>query len=203
MADMAAMYGLVGALGGALIGSSSTLIGTWLSHRNDADREEKAQATEKQQQLTRLRTAGREWQETLERAYQQLDMGSTVSLERFDDAIQGHSKETTEAAYAPHAGPMIGSRDLGSSALPPLPDPIEAGALADEIRSRLLGGLRETTKTMREHILWLTANPEAGGGYRMQQLMEDLLAVRRTRAQYNNYLIEQESNLSRTADTPD
>lgn len=181
-----AIYGMIGAIVGALVTSAGALILSSVNHRHEAaateagrkqqvedaaakrDKDEQAAAVERRNErinhLVRLRTTGRAWQAELERAVQELELGHKVNLARFDEAIRKHDQEVAEATHAAAAGPIVtsvGPDGIGGWLIPEelssLPNSPPVGKITDEIRSRLLGALRIATEVVREEIIRVEA----------------------------------------------
>ncbi|WP_143060192.1 hypothetical protein [Streptomyces sp. TLI_105] len=116
MTDTDALYGLVGALGGAAVASLAAVWGPLRLHRRQAQQkqseEQARQADLEISRLLRMRTAGRVWLDALERTVQDLEERRAVDAERFDEVIEERSRETTEAGHAlARAGFWLQSRD--------------------------------------------------------------------------------------------
>ncbi|MEW1780122.1 hypothetical protein [Streptomyces sp. NPDC086777] len=104
MADANAIYGAVGAVGGALIGAAAAVIAPVLVQRGSSRNEMKAEARrrvgEEVERIIEIRTTGRAWQDTLERAVQDLTADRHVDIDRFDESITALEREAAAAAYA-------------------------------------------------------------------------------------------------------
>ncbi|MET9451821.1 hypothetical protein [Streptomyces cinerochromogenes] len=104
MTDMGAVYGAVGAVGGALIGAGAAVWGPLLvqrgSSREQKEAEARRRAGEEVERIVQIRSTGRAWQDTLERTVQDLEAGRPVDIDRFDETIGGLEREAAAAAYA-------------------------------------------------------------------------------------------------------
>ncbi|MGV9565030.1 hypothetical protein [Streptomyces sp. NPDC003480] len=104
MADSSAVYGAVGAIGGALIGAGAAVFGPLLVQRGSSRQQKEAEvrnrASEEIERIIQIRSTGRAWQDTLERTVQDLEAGRRVDVDRFDEAINALEREAASAAYA-------------------------------------------------------------------------------------------------------
>ncbi|MFJ5851162.1 hypothetical protein [Streptomyces sp. NPDC092903] len=92
MADSAAIYALVSGLGGAIIGSATTVYASARQFRREmAERRAergRVQSGEEIIRLTALRFAGRAWLEVVVRAAQNLEAGLAVDLDKYDEDVK-------------------------------------------------------------------------------------------------------------------
>ncbi|MFI1963086.1 hypothetical protein ACH429_02900 [Streptomyces pathocidini] len=198
MADNSALYGLLGALGGAAITSLAAFYGPLRLHRRQArQRQDEERALRKEAELDRLlrmRSTGRGWLDALERTVQDLEAGRAPDVDRFDEDIRELSREGTEAAYSlAHSGIWLAST-------PPPPwrataeaDPPEAsppsGALAAEARSHLLDCLRRASREVRTDVLRHSLERGPGSSVR-PEVLAALDRVREAREHLNATLLD-------------
>ncbi|MGP8296481.1 hypothetical protein ACTPOK_00590 [Streptomyces inhibens] len=94
----------MGAIGGALIGAAAAVFGPLLvqrgSSRQEKESETRRRAGEEVERIIQIRTTGRAWRDTLERAVQDLAAGRPVDIDRFDETITALEREAAAAAYA-------------------------------------------------------------------------------------------------------
>ncbi|MFC9627688.1 hypothetical protein ACFTXM_49835 [Streptomyces sp. NPDC056930] len=197
MADTGALYGLLGAVGGAAVASLATVYGPLRLHRRQAEQkasEEQARQSEIEiARLLKMRTTGRAWIDALERFVQDLQAHHPVDIDRFDEITVQVSREATEAGHMlAHSGLWLESQDTLPDGIPLVPAP--GGARPDDAdgsafiaRSQLLGRLREATWEVRAAVL---QSPQWEGPVR-SEVLEALERVRAARAQLNAALLDQ------------
>ncbi|MFF8029015.1 hypothetical protein ACFZDJ_49755 [Streptomyces sp. NPDC007896] len=197
MADIGALYGLLGAVGGAAVASLATVYGPLRLHRRQA--EQKASEEQARQsgieiaRLLKMRTTGRAWIDALERFVQDLQAHHPVDVDRFDEIMVQVSREATEAGHAlAHSGLWLESQDTPPHGIPLVPAP--GGARPDSADgtafialSQLLGRLREATREVRGDVL---QGPRWESPVR-SEVLEALERVRAARAQLNAALLDQ------------
>lgn len=197
MADIGALYGLLGAVGGAAVAGLATVYGPLRLHRRQAQQKaSEEQARQSGIEITRLlkiRTTGRAWIDALERFVQDLQAHHPVDIDRFDEIMIQVSREATEAGHAlAHSGLWLESQDTPPHGIPlvPAPDvarPDDADGSAFIALSQLLGRLREATREVRADVLQC---PQSESPVR-SEVLEALERVRAARAQLNAALLDQ------------
>lgn len=169
MPDAAALYGLVGVVGGAAIGAWAAIYGPLRLHQKQA--EQKAidrlvgNAQEETARWLTLRTTGRAWLDALERTVQELEAQRPIDLDHFDEMIAKLSIDNTEVSYALEA--------------------IYGSATAD--LSQLIDRLRDATRIVRADILQ-QSQPQSNSA--LSQSYSALNDVKAARAQLNAVLLE-------------
>ncbi|MEV7189980.1 hypothetical protein [Kitasatospora sp. NPDC093102] len=186
MADNSALYGLLGALGGASAAGLAAVYGPLRLHRRQAEQkasEEQARQSETEiARLLKMRTTGRAWIDALERFVQDLQTQHPVDVNRFDEITDHVIREATEAGHAlAHNGLWLGSQDTPPHGTP-RPD------TADGSFSELLGHLREATREVRADVLRCSSHRESTA---RSEVLEALERVRAARAQLNAALLDQ------------
>jgi hypothetical protein len=188
-----AVYGLIGAVGGALIGSGTTFALSTLAYRRSRrdlhTDDETRKSEERVARLMLLRVTGRAWQDSLERVFRQFELGMKIDLDRFDDAIKVHSRETMEAAHAAVGRPAKSSGNFHP--FEPMPSMLPPLEHSSDTRIRLLMGLRETTRMLRELILTQTEGPVGPGDQQLSLCGQALRHVRQLRLEFESFLMEQ------------
>ncbi|MEU8569550.1 hypothetical protein AB0C51_14500 [Streptomyces pathocidini] len=196
MADNSALYGLLGALGGAAITSLAAFYGPLRLHRRQARQrqdEERAQLKEAElDRLLRMRSTGRGWLDALERTVQDLEAGRAPDVDRFDESVQVLSREGTVAAYSlAHDGIWLASVPPPARRAPSESGPPEAseppGALAAEARSYLLDCLRSATREVRTDVLHCSLRQESSV---RPEVLAALDRVREARQRLNAALLD-------------
>ncbi|MFI0156464.1 hypothetical protein [Streptomyces lydicus] len=198
MTDTGALYGLLGALGGAAAAGLAAVYGPLRLHRRQAEqkaKEEKARQSERETaRLLKMRTTGRAWIDALERVVQDLQAHHSVEVDRFDEIMVQLSREATEAGHAlAHNGLWLESQDTPPHGIPQVPAPGEArlhdgGGSAFIALSQLLGRLREATREVRADVLRRLLQRESPV---RSEVLEALEQVRAARAQLNAALLDQ------------
>jgi hypothetical protein len=198
MTDTGALYGLLGALGGAAVASLAAVYGPLRLHRRQAEQkasEEQARQSEVETaRLLKMRTTGRAWIDALERFVQDLQAHHPVDVDRFDEIMVQVSREATEAGHAlAHSGLWLESQDTPPHGIPLVPAPggsrpDDADGSAFIARSQLLGRLREATREVRADVLQRPLQRESPV---RSEVMEALERVRAARAQLNAALLDQ------------
>ncbi|MFE6904012.1 hypothetical protein ACFVFJ_45655 [Streptomyces sp. NPDC057717] len=112
MADSAAIYGLVGAVGGALIGAGGAVYGPLLLHRRTSQHQQEQsraqetmrrsedQAVRKDAEVARIinvRATLGGWIGLLQAAFEDLEAGCSVDIDHFDEAIANAREEAGKA----------------------------------------------------------------------------------------------------------
>ncbi|MFD4630939.1 hypothetical protein ACFVYR_08915 [Streptomyces sp. NPDC058284] len=198
MTDTGALYGLLGAVGGAAVAGLAAVYGPLRLHRRQVEQkasEEQASQSEIEiARLLKMRTTGRAWIDALERFVQDLQAHHPVGVDRFDEIMLQASREATEAGHAlAHSGLWLESQDTpphGTPLVPALggarPDDADGSALI--ALSQLLGRLREATREVRADVL---QRPLPREGPVRSEVLEALERVRAARAQLNAALLDQ------------
>ncbi|KAB7832518.1 hypothetical protein, partial [Streptomyces mobaraensis] len=149
MADSEALYGLLGAVGGALVAGVASVYGPLRVHRRQSQqRAEEERAGRLDAQVNRLITppASRAWLDVLERTQQDLQIGQPLNIAEFDRSINEITQQTNAAGHAlGQDGLWLASNDTpphgvnlwGSSRTP------DDGVW--DAYSQLLGRLRQAT----------------------------------------------------------
>ncbi|WP_406278640.1 hypothetical protein OHT93_37600 [Streptomyces sp. NBC_00191] len=163
MTDTGALYGLLGAVGGATVASLAAVYGPLRLHRRQAEQkasEEQGRQSEiETARLLKMRTTGRAWIDALERFVQDLQAHRPVDIDRFDEIMVQVSREATEAGHAlAHSGLWLESQDTPPHGIPLVPAsggsrPDDADGSAFTALSQLLGRLREATREVRADVL--------------------------------------------------
>lgn len=187
MTDTGALYGLLGALGGAAVAGLAAVYGPLRLYRRQAEqkaKEEKARQSETETaRLLKMRTTGRAWIDALERVVQDLQAHHSVEVDRFDEIMVQLSREATEAGHAlAHNGLWLESQDT-----PPHGIPLGGGSAFIAL-SQLLGRLREATREVRADVLRRPLQRESPV---RSEVLEALEQVRAARAQLNAALLDQ------------
>jgi hypothetical protein len=196
MPDVAALYGLVGVVGGAAVGAWAAIYGPLRLHREQAEQKTMDQQAQQEQdqiaRLLRVRTTGRAWLDALERTVQELEAHKLVDLDRFDDMISKLSGDATEASHSlAYNSLWVESDTTPPSGIPILPEAFDNAAVDDSTRaarSQLIGRLRDATRIVRTDILQESL-PERNSV--QSQRYSALNDVRAARAQLNAVLLEQ------------
>ncbi|MFF7656146.1 hypothetical protein ACFZCY_41035 [Streptomyces sp. NPDC007983] len=198
MTDTGALYGLLGALGGAAVAGLAAVYGPLRLHRRQAEqkaKEEKARQSEiETARLLKMRTTGRAWIDALERVVQDLQAHHSVEVDRFDEIMVQLSREATEAGHAlAHNGLWLESQDTPPHGIPLVPAPggarlNDGGGSGFIALSQLLGRLREATREVRADVLRRPLQRESPV---RSEVLEALEQVRAARAQLNAVLLDQ------------
>ncbi|MFD9220013.1 hypothetical protein ACFWDI_08305 [Streptomyces sp. NPDC060064] len=196
MADTSALYGLLGALGGAGFTGLAAFYGPLRLHRRQAEQEASG-AHEKRKEaevarLLRMRTTGRAWLDALERTVQDLQANRPPDVDRFDEIVSRIRGEATEAGYGlAHSGIWLGSAPppphialsrTTTRQIEPLHTDDEEAATA---QSYVLARLREATREVRDDVLRCS---QQQGEVRVEVLLA-LQGVREAREQLNTALL--------------
>ncbi|MFE7528368.1 hypothetical protein ACFU7Y_22000 [Kitasatospora sp. NPDC057542] len=186
MADNSALYGLLGALGGASAAGLAAVYGPLRLHRRQAEQKASEEQTRQSEteiaRLLKMRTTGRAWIDALERFVQDLQTHHPVDVNRFDEITAHVRQEATEAGHAlAHNGLWLGSEDTHPRGIPRLDT-------ADGSFSQLLGRLREATWEVRADVLRCSSDRESTV---RSEVLEALEYVRAARAQLNAALLDQ------------
>ncbi len=199
MTDTGALYGLLGALGGAAIAGLAAIYGPTRLHRRQAEQRTSEEQTRRKEaetaRLLKMRTTGRAWVDALERTVQDLEAHRPVDVDRFDETMDRVGAEATEAGHAlAHSGLWLESQDTPPHGIPSVwvaPDGPEPGSVEGSTSaalSQLLRWLREATREVRTDVL---RSPVQPGIPVRRQVLEALERVRAARAQLNAVLLEQ------------
>ncbi|MFE4306680.1 hypothetical protein ACFQ9H_28035 [Streptomyces sp. NPDC056517] len=164
-----ALYGLLGALGGALITGAAAFWGPLQTQRRAfaaererrsaeqeraATAEETAQAQARREaettRIIRMRTTTRAWSDFLARAIQDLGLGRPVDADWFDEQALAVRNEAQSALdHALHDGLWIWQSSYGWP--PQLPHPVPPAHSPEQIR--VLGALGRATVLTREAVI--------------------------------------------------
>jgi len=198
MTDNGALYGLLGALGGASVAGLAAVYGPLRLHRRQAEQkaseEQDRQSETEITRLLKMRTTGRVWIDALERFVQDLQSHHPVDINRFDEITARISREATEAGHAlAHNGLWLESQDTppyGISLVlaPEGSRPDDADGSAFSALSQLLGRLREATREVRADVLRRSSHRESPVRSEVQEALE---RVKAARAQLNAALLDQ------------
>ena len=189
MTDVAAVYGLIGVVGGAAIGALAAIYGPLRLHRKQTEQKTLDQQAEQAQEdiarLLKMRTTGRAWLDALERTVQELHAQRPVDLGRFDEMIIKLSADATEASHSlAYNSLWLESDDTGAHGIPIPPEHLDDATVA---RSHLIGHLRNATRIIRADILQQSQRQRNSAESKAYYALND---VRAARAQLNAALLE-------------
>lgn len=191
MTDSNALIGLLAAL-------VTTIIAAYYGPRLLNERQAKRQVNEVEiTRYQRMRSAGREWLDVLERTVQDMQDRCPIDIERFDELVTPLSQQATEAGHAlahhdiwlqssgtpPHGIRIVGPGSFGGPGSYVPPDDADA---PDMVRFALLGRLRTATNSVRSEARRLNRAIESGNPDVIRPAVLDALdEVREARAYLN------------------
>ncbi|TDU73539.1 hypothetical protein [Streptomyces sp. KS 21] len=162
-----AVYGLLGALGGALITGAGAYWGpVHLQRHTLTAQREQAEASRREAETTRIilmRTTTRVWRDLLERTIQDLELGRQVDIEAFDDAtFVARSGAQSALDHALHDGIWIRQSGYGYPSGSPLDGSPQQQASRSEEQSHVLQTLERVTALTRAAVI--VSEPLGTGG---------------------------------------
>ncbi|MGW0771052.1 hypothetical protein [Streptomyces sp. NPDC002676] len=194
MADTSALYGLLGALGGAAVAGVAAVYGPLRLQRQQAGlkaAEEQARQREKEiARLLKMRTMGRVWIDALERVIQDLQTRRPLDVDRFDQIMNQAVREAYEAGHdLAHADIWLESISTPPRGIPSLAaTSVGTDGSTDVAASQVLGRLRDATVAVREDVLRRCMGEETSI---RDETLEALELARAARAQLNATILEQ------------
>ncbi|MGG7569400.1 hypothetical protein [Streptomyces sirii] len=194
MADTSAMYGLLGALGGAGVTGIAAIYGPLRLQRHQAGlkaAEEQVRQREKEiARLLKMRTMGRVWIDALERIVQDLQAHRPLEVDRFDEITSQAVLEAYKAGHdLVHDGIWLESTSTPPRGIPALAtSSVGADGSTEVAASQILGRLRVATEALRADVLRRSMGEEIPV---RDETLEALELARAARAQLNATILEQ------------